>query len=72
MLSLTTAGCATETITPLNPAELCAALGNNVRLDKAFAESTLNTIFRPRDVGDWSFYESPSSVPPIANIETEF
>ncbi|KAJ7714829.1 hypothetical protein DFH07DRAFT_974358 [Mycena maculata] len=69
------AGCATNTITLFNPAELCAVLNNNVRLDKAFVESTLHTyrpILRPRDVGDWTFDESPSSVPQVANIETEF
>jgi hypothetical protein len=68
------AGCATKIITLFNPGELYAVLGNNVRLDKAFVENILNTygpILRPRDVGDWSFYESPSSVPPVANTETE-
>jgi hypothetical protein len=59
-----------------NPAELYAILGSdNVRLDKDFVQNTLDTygpIFRSRDIGDWSFDEHPTYVPPVASIETEF
>ncbi|KAJ6493273.1 hypothetical protein C8R45DRAFT_1095777 [Mycena sanguinolenta] len=68
------AGRATNIITLFNPAELCAVLDNNVRLDKAFVKETLNTygpILRTRDVGDWSFDESPTSVP-LATTEFHF
>ncbi|KAJ7217643.1 hypothetical protein B0H12DRAFT_1153433 [Mycena haematopus] len=68
-------GLSTKTITLFNPAELYAVLGNNVRLDKAFVEDTLNTygpIVDPRDLGDWSFNENPSRISSFTTFEPNF